>query len=311
MLRASELNRSAVLALPTSLRVIGDFIVVIDAASDSALHVFDRRTGEHVRSLGRRGKGPGEFYGAWSLESGLDSAPGVWVYDLPLRRMTEVSLAHVPDRVVAGAMVRMADGAVLTEPFWLTPDTIVTLGFFRDSRLALFDRSGHRIGGLGSPAPEVAPNQPMQASQARLARHPAQPVLAVANRYVSRIEFIDLATGSTQSVSGPVSVNTDRHPVEMDRFAYVDVSAMADRVVALFSGRTTPEFGEDAVFGDRLHVFDWRGTFEGAFRLDADVLAIAMDQDGAFVYALRHEPVPAVVRFRLPRPEEHRLAMLH
>jgi hypothetical protein len=49
------------------------------------------------------------------------------------------------------------------------------------------------------------------------------------------------------------------------------------------------------VFGDRLHVFDWDGRFLGEQRLDADVLAIAVAEQGDLVYALRHEPEPAVV----------------
>ena len=300
-LTGTVLNAAPALAIPTSLAVVGDYLVVIDAASDSALHVLDRHTGRLVRSVGRRGKGPGEFQGAWSLSKDLRSDRAVWVYDLPLRRLTRVPLSAQEDVRASGrTLLRLTDGAVLTGPQWIAPDTILTLGFLLDARVALFDSLGHRTGGLGRPpfAPEAG--QPMQAAQALLAAHPDHRRYAITNRYVSRIELLDLASGTMQAVAGPVAVNTGPATVDLDRFAYVDAAATATQVVALFSGRSRAEYEADAGFGDQLHLFDWTGRLTGAYRLDADVLAIAVDEAGGFVYALRHDPVPAVVRYRLP-----------
>ena len=300
-LTGTVLNASPALALPTRLAVVGGYLVVIDAASDSALHVLDRHTGRLVRSAGRRGKGPGEFSGAWSLSQDPSSDDAVWVYDLPLRRLTRVPLSAQEDvRASARRLLRLTDGAVLTGPQWVAPDTILTLGFLLDARVALFDSIGHRTGGLGRPPFTAEAGQPAQAAQALLAAHPDHRHYAISNRYVSRIELLDLAHGTMHDVAGPVSVNTGPATVDLDRFAYIDVAATATAVVALFSGRSRAEYEGDAGFGNRLHVFDWEGGFTGEYRLDADVLAIAVDEVGGFVYALRHDPAPAVVRYRLP-----------
>lgn len=301
VLPAGVLNTSPVLSLPATLRVVREYLVVLDLAADSVLHVFHRKTGVWVRSMGRRGRGPGEFDGAWSLDPARGQPPAAWVYDLPLRRLTLVPLladsgaARSPHR-----MVRLTDGTVLTEPHWLTADTLVTPGLLTDARLALYDSGGRRIGSLGRPPMRLMPRQPLQAAQARLAHHPDRPVVALADRYVSRIELVDLATFASTAVAGPVAVNADRPIVELDRFAYLDVAATASHIVALFSGRYRRAFGQRAVFGACLHVFRWDGTLETAFRLDTDVLAIAMADEGRIVYALRHDPVPAIVRFSLP-----------
>jgi len=299
ILPATVLSASPALALPSGLGVVGQYLVIIDDASDSVLHVLDRHDGTWVRSLGRRGRGPGEFHGAWSLDPARNAPPSVWVYDLPLRRLTEVPLLPKPtDRRVEPRMVRLTDGAVLTGPHWLTPNSIVTTGFLVDARLALYDSTGRRIGGLGTPG-RLA-DQPIQATQARLTSHPQKQVLALANRYTSHIELVSLASQKLETVTGPIPVNDGGATVELDRFGYVDAAATAQRVVALFSGRESEEFGARAVFGACLHTFDWQGTFREAYRLDSDVLAIAASADGEFVYAVRHEPTPAVVRFRLP-----------
>jgi len=300
-LAGTVLNASPVLALPKRIAVVGDYLVVIDAASDSALHVFDRHTGRLARSVGRRGKGPGEFEGAWALSQDVHADGTVWVYDLALRRLTRVPLsANADEHASARRMLHLSGGAVLTGPRWIAPDTILSLGFLMDARVALFDSTGRRSGAMGRPLFSPEAGQPMQAAQALLAAHPDHRRFAIANRYVSRIELLDLARGTIQSVAGPVAVNPGPAVIDLGRFAYVDVVATATRVVALFSGRTVEEYEGDAGFGNVLHVFDWEGRFLGAYRLDADVLAIAADEGGDAVYALRHDPVPAVVRYRLP-----------
>jgi hypothetical protein len=298
-LQATILNASSALALPSGLGVVGQYVVVIDDASDSVLHVLDRHDGIWVRSLGRRGRGPGEFRGAWSLDPVVTSPPSVWVYDLPLRRLTHVPLLpHPTPRRVEPRSVHLMDGAVLTGPHWLTPDSIVTAGFLVDARLAVYDSTGRRIGSLGTPGRLI--NQPIQATQARLTAHPQSRVLALASRYTSHIELVRLASRTVETVAGPIPVNDGRTTVDLDRFGYVDVAATPNRIVALFSGRESQEFGPRATLGACLHIFDWQGTFKEAYRLDSDVLAIAASRDGELLYAIRHEPTPAVVRFTLP-----------
>ena len=272
---------------------------VLDDASDSVLHVLDRHDGTWVRSLGRRGRGPGEFLGAWSLDPASSLSPSVWVYDLPLRRLTQVPL--LPGLTGTRAeprIVRLADGAVLTGPHWLTPDSIVTAGFLVDARLAMYDSTGRRIGGLGTPG--RLENQPIQATQARLTPHPRKQVLALASRYTSHIELVRPPSRTIEKVAGPIPVNDVGPTVDLDRFGYVDAAATPNRVVALFSGRESEAFGTRAPFGACLHTFDWNGTYREAYRLDSDVLAIAASTEGEFVYGVRHEPTPAVVRYRLP-----------
>lgn len=300
-LRGGVLHESAALALPTRLEVVGDYLVVIDAGSDSALHVVNRRTGALVRSLGRRGEGPGEFTGAWSLDARAGPEPTVWVYDLSLRRLTLLALdgeaSVAPGEV---RMVRFVDGAVLTSPRWIDAATILSAGLLPDARAAMYDSAGRRLRTLGQPPFPDGSAQPVQALQARLVRHPRQPVFAATSRYTSRLDVIDVASGSVKTVAGPVPVNLPPQPVALDRFAYIDVAATAPYIVALFSGRERGGGGAPPNFGRCLQVFDWAGTFIGAFRLDSDVLAVAAEDDARSVYALRHDPWPAVLHFPLP-----------
>jgi len=71
------------------------------------------------------------------------------------------------------------------------------------------------------------------------------------------------------------------------RFGYIDVTASAGHIHALFSGCTRAGFPDSANFGRFVHVFDWNANFEWAFEMDAAVLTIALDRDGRYEVADR------------------------
>lgn len=303
-LEGSVINASPVLAMPTRLEIVGDYLAILDAASDSALHVVDRHTGVLVRSLGRRGRGPGEFQGAWALDGARHHDAAVWVYDVSLRRLTRVPLegegVSTPQR---WRMISLADGTLLTESRWLDDETLLVAGLFDDELVAFYDSAGRRFGRRAVRDRGTTAGWAPQARQARLVVHPTGTLAALASRYESRVELLALASGAATKIEGRAGLSPDEQsPPSLDRIHYVDVAATAHSVVAVYSGRDSREYGVRAPFGRCLQVFDWYGILRGAFRLDTDVLAIAIDEEEHLLYALVHDPVPAVVRFPLPQP---------
>jgi len=298
-LNSTVLYASSALALPTRIELVGDYLAVLDASADSVLHIVNRHTGALVRSLGRRGRGPGEFYGAWALDAAKEGQAAVWVYDLSLRRLTRVPLVPGAEHTGQPAMVSLSDGRLVMEPRWLDGDTFLAAGLFTDARLELYDSLGRHVRRVVE-STLVAATSPPQAAQARLILRPQGGLAALAHRYESTLDIVEPASGAVQTIRGPVDVNVGSRSIGLDRFAYVDLAATRQWIVALFSGRDERAHGLDAPFGHCLHVFDWHGGFAAAFGLDTDVLAIATESDGRFVYAVRHYPTPAVVRFALP-----------
>ena len=86
------------------------------------------------------------------------------------------------------------------------------------------------------------------------------------------------------------------------RFGYVDATASADFVFALFSGRTMSGYAGHPNFGRFVHVFDWQGNFKTALQLEHDAVAIATDETGQTLYVLQHEPRPSIVRYSCDLP---------
>jgi hypothetical protein len=287
------------LAIPTRLIVDDPWVFVLDAASDSILHQFRREDGSLHRSLGRRGRGPGEFRGAWSLSHDRQSGD-VWVYDISLARLTRVVVPRgARGPAYAGPSIQLAAGGTATDAVWVDSTRLLAPGFFRDARVAILDASGRRVAGIGPSFTHWSTAYP-QLTQARVEVSPDGRRAVLANRHLASIELIDVERATGKTVQGPVALPRGSGPGGIGAVAYVDVTVTATSVFALFSGRDAATSGQRASFGDCVHVFGWDGTFERGFRLDGDVIAIAVTDDESAIYALRHEPRPALVRFDLP-----------
>jgi len=299
VLSAVVLSEATDLAIPTRLIVDAAWIFVLDAASDSVLHQFRLEDGALVQSLGRRGRGPGEFRGAWSISYDRQSGDA-WIYDISLARLTRIVVPRGDPRPAsAGRSIQLAAEGTGTDAVWLDSARLLVPGFYRDARVAILDGSGRRVAGIGPSFTHWSTAYP-QVSQARVALQPDGHLAVLANRHLASIELMDLERATTTTVQGPVALPRGSGPPGLDAVAYVDVTVTATSIFGLFSGRRVAGSGQRASFGDCIHVFGWDGTFERGLRLDGDVIAIAVSEDGSAIYALRHEPRPALVRFDLP-----------
>jgi TolB-like 6-blade propeller-like len=298
VLSATVLSEASSLAIPTRLIVDGPWIFVLDAASDSVLHQFRLEDGTLYQSLGRRGRGPGEFRGAWSLSQDPSSGDA-WVYDISLARLTRIVVPRGDSRpAYAGPSIQLTAEGTATDAVWLDSTRLVVPGFFQDARVAILDGSGRRVAGLGPSFTQWSSTYP-QVSQARMEPHPDGHLAVLANRHLASIDLVDLERSTTTAVQAPVALPRGSGPEGLDAVAYVDVAVTATSIFALFSGRGFSRSGQDASFGNCIHEYGWDGGYRRSLGLDGDVIAIAVTEDGSALYALRHEPRPALVRFDL------------
>lgn len=150
-----------------------------------------------------------------------------------------------------------------------------------------------------------------QAYQTSIARHPSRDRFAAVTRYADRLEIFTtagarLAEAIRRRSFDPAygfggSAGSERLAVGQDlRYGYIALAADSGGVFALYSGRSHLEAGGKAPYGSVVECFDWEGVLVRTFVLDADALAIAVDAAGQTLFAVVHEPLPAVVRYKLP-----------
>lgn len=319
LLEAEVLYDGDVLGLPWRIAVVDGYLLVIDVASDSVLHLFDAHDGRHVLSFGRRGEGPGEFTGAWSIDPVPEKHGEAWVYDVSLRRFTRMLLADGASGRIdpVGAepeAIQLLAEVTLLDPLW-SDTLIVSLGFFRGGRLGHFDADGRflRAGGELPSSDDPVPEEARQhAYQSMLAADPSRSRFVVATRHADLLEVLR-ADGTVTARADPPFGFLPQYGVRewggtVDlrtgtdlRFGYLDVAATDHRVYALFSGRTRRAFPGAANQGEYVHVYDWDASLLEVYRLDRPAVAITADREGGGLFAVRHTPEPAVVRYALPR----------
>ena len=300
------------LAMPTQIAVANDRIALVDGFSERPIHVLDA-AGGYIAGLGSAGEGPGEFEGPRALEPTADG-DGFWVYDAALSRLTLVE----PDRwesIPASARVTLSmhGPAMVTNVVRRGDEGFLAAGFFGEGRLGHFTGDGEYEGASGAiPTSDIeAPPEVLQhAFRGNLKADPAGKRLVFANRHAGFLEVFTSRGEPLRRIEGPFAFEPvfgvkmgERGPSlatgEDLRFGYVDVATTSDRIYALFSGRTRAGHPGEAFYGRDVHVFDWDGKLHSVMRLDADVMAIAVDSRRHRLLAVRHLPTPAVLSYPL------------
>jgi len=312
-LKGSVVSEDGGLATPTRLIVVGEQLVVLDRGADKVIRVYDVGSGRLHAAFGRHGQGPGEFSGAWELLPGI--APrSVWVLDVSLRRVTALNLDSLvlPRGYRGDAMVTLSGEGSLESLQLLSGRGFIGTGTFARGRLAHYSSTGGFLRTVGTPprgdrrwSSVVA----QDAFSARLGVHQVTNRVVVAYRWTDRLEVLDPEGTLLTTMERPlgfepvVSSKSDfRAAFTLDsRHAYLSTASSGRHVYSLFSGRTEREAGKAMSFGRDVLVFSFDGKIRRILRLDADVIAMAVDESEAEIFALAHDPHPRILRFKIPK----------
>ena len=309
------LTQTDQLALPYKAAVVDQYLVVIDLGADSVLHIIDRMNGTLVRSFGRRGEGPGEFKGIWSLDRSPEHRFGLWVFDIGLLRTTYLDVKHVLGDSTRYRVrsVNFVSEAAMTGPVRTADGRFLSLGFYTQGRLGVFNAEGVQdtiLGELPPASEKIRPSDRQHAFQATLAIHPRRHLLAAVLRHGSQLEIYHNDGSLLKRVDGPLPIQIETNIdfsgrlsgfrlTDHSRYGYVDAVASDRFIFALFSGRLLGAFRARATFGRYVHVFDWQGQLKRVLELDRDAIAIAVDSETTALYSVIHDPQPAILRYSL------------
>lgn len=322
-LTGERLSEAGLLLYPVGIASVGNVLYVVDTEADSIIVVLDDRRGRLLATFGRRGNGFREFEAPVSIDESSRGAGASWIIDGALRRATRVS---VPPAASGGRSAAKVDRMVelagagagpITSAFVDSADGIIAAGIY--SSAGRFVRFGgaswtelepRALGAESAPAgTPFAIRQ--HAYQTSIARHPRRDRFAAATRYADRLEIFSaggarLAEASRLRKFDPAySVGglkgSERLSVGQElRYGYIAIAADSGGVFALYSGRSHLEAGARAPFGSVIEYFNWEAVLVRTFVLDADALAIAVDAAGQTLFAVVHEPLPSVIRYKLP-----------
>ena len=317
-LRGTILSTDDTLGTLHAVEVVGPYLVAADFSYPSP-HVLQRSDGSYVGRLGKRGEGPGEFQGTWSIYAESGSPPVVWAYDLQNLRMTRI---HIDSMRATDAyeprMINFSVGFSPTTPRVIGDSVVVTPGFLLEpGRLAYLTPgtgSLKEVVGPPYPNPDDVPQGVLQhAYQSYMTQHPNRSRVALAFRYTDRLEILRPDGELLQVARGPdrtdpifevgsMQGEPARASTPETLSAYIAISATTDRLYLLYVGTTRGESRRD--HAREVHVFDWDGRLKRVYDLEYTASGLSVSPDGTALYASRQAPSPAIVQYDLPpRPE--------
>lgn len=303
MLSAEPLTSSDTIGRVRRLLVVGQTVWVADKAGDPYLHEFRLTDGAHLASHGQSGAGPGDFRSAGNL-SLRDNA--VWVFDLSLRRVTEVGTT---DRAESVRMIAAPDGVRPMDMFWLTPATLVMIGPTDSSRFMFADELGnirrtHASALLGADSIPLSARMALSTGFVACAS-PEQRRFVIGYVGAGKIEIVTdsgaviLAQVPTPS-NGEFSLREDGSWKPETYFRHYESCALTPRrIYMLYAGKQTLTPEERAtVSAHEVQAYDWSGTLLGRWNLETALSTIAVSGDTLLIGA--DATTGDLVRVRLP-----------
>ena len=286
------------LGLPTHIVVDGDRLLLLDRFRGEAVLSLDRHAGQVIASFGSEGEGPGEFKSPTSL---VVSESGVAVLDAGLNRVTWLAAGPQSAGFSLLGTTQLRVQSAATDLSLTSDGQFIIAGFLGSRKLAYVSRDGGFLSYAGDP-PDLEglpPNRRSEVFQGSLRSSPDKTRHVVTGRFSSRIDVIDERTKQTKVIWGPTRFQPHAGRYET-RFGYLDSAPMSDGLLALYSGRTRRRSPGRANYGAFVHEFTWEGELRAIHRLDADVITIAWSEPDRKLYAVRHDPLPAILEYSLP-----------
>lgn len=279
-----------VIGIPYRIHVVKNALVVSDQARGPMFHIFGQESGELWRSLGRAGRGPGDFESAMSVFESREDPSSTFIFDGNLSRVTEVATDSLKTIGIFVKRTFVVDG----RPSSVIPignSRFLTTNSDRSTVLNIFDAAvGKNI--LDIPVPFlVAARDSSFLQQAFVSKacSASNEKVAVVFLKTARLAIVDVTSGIAKLADTPYSFDPTfiDNPLIRTRMykggargvrnAYVDCTSNERSIFALFSGRLIGKFRKEVDNAGRIiHEFDWTGKFIQTIELDHDAFGIAL-----------------------------------
>jgi hypothetical protein len=285
---------------------------VADAAQDPSLHQLDLASGELVRSIGRKGEGPGDLASSPQIHAApADTTGAIWTWDFRLRRLTRFDPTDPLIDPLTILVEPPPTAAAAWRIAWLESDLLVGIHPSEEERFSLFSASGElrrTAPGtfLGSEEVRLTLRRNVTMSGFLACPWPGRG-FAIIYFTVGRIEFYDRDARFVQLASVPfpseafVRNGEGSLVAASGREYYRGCLVHEDRLYATFSGRRAADYeGPSSYAAEFVHVFDWNGVLREVYELEPAIHQIEIPATGEVLYGASLNDA-TIYRFPLPR----------
>ena len=297
-------------SFPGPSRIVGRWLVVADQRVAPHFTVADLARDSIVAQFGDHGHGPGEFMSiTWILPDPSDAA-SVWAFDQMNRRFSRIRIAPPRTGSVEEEFVYQPQENVFFSAF--EGDTIIGTGALLDATLVVTDRTGHLLRRIAVEPPFTKVTLASSLAR-RMANSPVMAVrpvvggIALGYYRASRLDFFDGSGAYRRTLLDDVVLTRkyDVVPTGQIRWspesemAYLSLYGTELHVYALFCGCAREAYMEGAP-PRAVRVLDWAGRPVMRLAVDRGLSSLAVSEDDRTLVGITRNPMPGVIRWRLP-----------
>jgi hypothetical protein len=301
---------------PVRITKADTLLYVVDATTDSIVHLFDVKNNIYKGLMVGRGAGPEELLSCGYVHLSADSQ-AVWLYDITGRQWAKYNRAEAGEQSRMIEKIRFSKDAFATmtidEPVWISDSLFICtdLNSFRE-RFYIFDRQ-LKYRPVYNPRFSFKKDVPAfvlsDVFSTLLNVKPDRSKIVLAGRYLDCLE-IYLSGGSLSTlIKGAEKgfrFNYDRQrsydrgamvKSPETRRAYLCLKSTDERIYALYSGKEQQDVSGYSN-SNVIYTFDWDGNPLIKYVLDCQIVSFDVDVNNEKIYAIR-EPEKSIICFDL------------
>lgn len=261
--------------LPTRIKIMQDrYLFISEDTDEKMIQIYNIEDGRLIKAFGKKGKGPGEYFGPPSILYCSDNPDYFWAHDFSSLKIERYTLNDVlgKNRCKPDSTMKIsADAGIPAKLALLSSNEFVAIGSLK-SRLCFFDSNGDtiRTNGYvpGTPTKGASKRVHMQLYSGRIITNSKANRIAICNGETDMLEIYDWDGKIVKTLHGPdIFINdygcVDEYGLAVDRkqCGYFGICSSSQYIYAGYSGRK-PKSQADwtAGLGREIFVFDWDGT---------------------------------------------------
>ncbi len=289
---------------PTEIELLDSIILLNDPADGYLVTMIDLKNKNKKTLFGAKGRGPNELIPPIGLSSRSDN---FYVYSRPMRSLLKFTKADSIPEVISSKFEMPLDKVVI-----VNDSTVIGIGPILNGRYSVFCNGEETI--INHKYPDN-PSKPIPqdlqyfAFQANMESGPDNKFVSAAifTNHFEILEFDDLQIEIIFELDNSIIKWEDLSNsgfkrlsfLDDQRSGYINLSASSKYIYMIYSGRLKGEFGNKALMGNEIHVYNWEGEFKSKLLLDSDIFDLVVSEDDSELFALSRTGQVAILNYKL------------
>jgi hypothetical protein len=306
---------------PKDFIIMDSIIIILDVYENNCLSIFDLENEILIGRFLHRGEGPNEVISPFQINRFRDTR-NFDIYDVQLKRNMIFNLDSILASGILIATMKQDFLKTKNNSFHfyricrISNDLIFGTGLILNGRYGLYNKDSNKIKTFfeyPKDGNNVKDEIKSMAYQSDLGMSIDGKKIVSTTRTGAILEILDVQNPQAPKKEkehiffypkykpdymsgGGVGIIPDK---KMKR-GFLSVSTTNDHIYTLFSGRSYEKYGSEALKGNSIIVFDWKGNPIKTLKLPEDVSNFCVNLNGDFLFCLVHNPNPKIIKYEIP-----------